>query len=154
MQLRSTSCDLPLETAERSSLPLELHSTRCWHEEGTSLDRARRSCLTASNGAAAAGFRVFDIVHELVQKVAAPRPANVYAVDHDALARLPDGERALMTGALHLHLPRAAVWRPSLAHADRRACSFSVSVSRGGAGRRSAPPVDALQPRAVRRVIC
>jgi hypothetical protein len=34
-----------------------------------------------------------------VQKVASPRPANVYAVDHDALAHLQDGERALMTGA-------------------------------------------------------
>ena len=31
--------------------------------------------------------------------MASPRPANVYAVDHDSLARLPAGERALMTGA-------------------------------------------------------
>lgn len=82
-----------------------------------------------SYGAAAAGFRVVDIVHELVQKVAAPRPANVYAVDHDALAQLPDGERALMTGALHVHLSHAAVWRLSLAQPCGQARWFTFCLS-------------------------
>ena len=64
-------------------------------------------------------------MHELVQKVAAPRPANVYAVDHDALAQLPDGERALMTGVPHAQLSRAAVCLSSLAHARGKARLFT-----------------------------
>jgi hypothetical protein len=44
VQLRSTSCDLPHETAERSSLPLELHTTQCWRERGAPFRPSAHLC--------------------------------------------------------------------------------------------------------------
>ena len=75
-QLRSSS---ELDAPERANLPLELRTTQHWREHE---------------------YRVFDIVEELVLTVASPAPANVFAVDHQALSELPAGERALMSGAL------------------------------------------------------
>ncbi len=46
-----------------------------------------------------AGFRVWDVVEELVASTGAPG-ANVFAVDLEAVARLPAGERAFMSAAL------------------------------------------------------
>lgn len=64
-------------------LPLDLNTTQRWKEEG---------------------FRVWDIVEELVQMNVVPAPMDPFEVDFTAFDIMPDLERSLLAGALAFFL--------------------------------------------------
>lgn len=77
--LRSGCSNSGGESSTEQDLPLDLDTTREWVR---------------------GKHRVWDVAEELVRTCVFPNPTNAFAVDHDAVRKMPRDERWLTTGAL------------------------------------------------------
>ena len=77
--VRSGCSDTGGESSTEQDVPLDLDTTREW---------------------VAGTHRVWDVAEELVRMCVFPNPTNAFAVNHDAIRKMPRDERWLTTGAL------------------------------------------------------